>query len=135
VSTHPSSFNDTGMLNLSLGLEQRNVDKSLRLILSTFEDLKKRPPRPAELKRAKEYAVGTSRMSLERTSAQNMRLGGSVLVYGRIIDPEQVHSRLRAVTEEEVQSAAIDFLNPRRATAAIVGPAPDEAAIAEMLKA
>ena len=135
VSTHPSSFNDTGMLNLSLGLEQRNVDRSLRLILSTFEDLKKRPPRPAELKRAKEYAVGTSRMSLERTSAQNMRLGGSVLVYGRIIDPEEVHSRVRAVTEEEVQSAAIDFLNPRRATAAIVGPTPDEAAIAGILQA
>ncbi len=131
VSTHPSSFNDTGMLNLSLGLEQRNVEKSLRLILSTFEDLKKRPVRPAELRRAKEYAVGTSRMSLERTSAQNMRLGGSVLVYGKIIDPEEVHSRLRAVTSEEVQSVARDFLDSRRATAAIVGPAPDEEAIAE----
>ena len=74
-------------------------------------------------------------MSLERTSAQNMRLGGSVLVYGKIIDPEEVHSRLRAVTEEEVQSAAVDFLDPRRATAAIVGPAPDEAAIAGILQA
>jgi predicted Zn-dependent peptidase len=134
VSTHPSSFNDTGMLNLSLGLEQRNVEKSLRLILSAFEDLKKRPVRPAELKRAKEYAVGTSRMSLERTSAQNMRLGGSVLVYGKVIPPEEVHSRLRAVTSEDVQATATDFLDVRRATAAIVGPAPDEKAISEMLQ-
>jgi len=135
VSTHPSSFNDTGMLNLSLGLERRNVDKSLGLIFSAFEDLKKRPVRPAELRRAKEYSVGTSRMSLERTSAQNMRLGGSVLVYGKIIEPEEVHSRLRAVTSEEVQSVATDFLDPRRATAAIVGPAPDEEAIADILQA
>ena len=125
VSAHPSSFKDTGMLNISLGLEQRNVEKSLRLILSTFEDLKKRPVRPAELKRAKEYAVGTSRMSLERTSTHNMRLGGSVLVYGRIIDPEEIHSRLRGVTCEDVQAAAKDFLDAHRATAAIVGPAPD----------
>jgi predicted Zn-dependent peptidase len=122
------------MLNISLGLEQRNVEKSLRLILSTFEDLKKRPVRCAELKRAKEYAVGTSRMSLERISTQNMRLGGSVLVYGKIIDPEEIHSRLRAVTCEEVQKAAEDFLDPRRATAAIVGPAPDEAAIEGILQ-
>lgn len=135
VSTHPSSFNDTGMLNLSLGLEQRNVEKSLRLILSAFEDLKKRPVRAAELRRAKEYAVGSSRMSLERTSAQNMRLGGSVLVYGKIIDPEEVHSRLRAVTSEDVQAVASEFLNARRATAAIVGPAPDEGAIADLLQA
>jgi predicted Zn-dependent peptidase len=134
VSAHPSSFKDTGMLNISLGLEQRNVEKSLRLILSTFEDLKKRPVRPAELKRAKEYAVGTSRMSLERTSTHNMRLGGSVLVYGRIIDPEEIHSRLRGVTCEDVQAAAKDFLDAHCATAAIVGPAPDEAAIGGILK-
>jgi predicted Zn-dependent peptidase len=74
-------------------------------------------------------------MSLERTSAQNMRLGGSVLVYGKIIDPEDVHSRLRAVTAEEVQSAAADFLDSRRATAAIVGPAPDDGAIESILRA
>jgi predicted Zn-dependent peptidase len=134
VSAHPSSFNDTGMLNISLGLEQRNVEKSLRLILSTFEDLKKRPVRPAELKRAKEYIVGTSRMSLERTSTQNMRLGGSVLVYGKIIDPEEVHSRIRAVNSEEVQAVAKDFLDPRCATAAMVGPAPDEGTIERILR-
>jgi predicted Zn-dependent peptidase len=134
VSTHPSSFKDTGMLNISLGLEQRNVEKSLRLILSTFEDLKRRPVRPAELKRAKEYAVGASRMSLERTSTQNMRLGGSVLVYGKIIDPEEIHSRLRGVTCEELQAAAKDFLDAHRATAAIVGPAPDDVAIKGILQ-
>jgi predicted Zn-dependent peptidase len=134
VSTHPSSFKDTGMVNISLGLEQRNVEKSLRLILSTFEDLKKRPVSPAELKRAKQYAVGTSRMSLERTSTQNMRLGGSVLIYGRIIDPEEIHSRLRDVTCEEVQAAAKDFLDAHCATAAIVGPAPDETAIKGILQ-
>ncbi|HEY5811316.1 MAG TPA: pitrilysin family protein [Terrimicrobiaceae bacterium] len=135
VSTHPSSFYDTGMLNISLGLEQRNVEKSLRVILSEFEDLRKHPVRSAELKRAKEYAVGASRMSLERTSAQNMRVGASVLVYGEIIDPEEVHSRLREVTDEDVQAAAMEFLDPQQATAAIVGPAPDEQAIEKILRA
>jgi hypothetical protein len=33
-----------------------------------------------------------------------------------------------------VQKAAEDFLDPRRATAAIVGPAPDEAAIEGILQ-
>jgi predicted Zn-dependent peptidase len=134
ISAHPSSFNDTGMLNISMGLEQRSVEKSLRLILSTFDDLRKRPVRPAELKRAKQYAVGASRMSLERTSTQNMRLGGSVLVYGRIVDPEEVHARLCAVTCEEVQAAANDFLTPSRGTVAVVGPAPDGETIEKLLR-
>ena len=133
VSTHPSSFADTGMLNVSLGLDQRNVEKSLRLIKAAFADVKTRGVRPAELKRAKEYAVGTSRMSLERTSNQNMRLGGSVLVYGKIVDPEEIHAKLRAVTAEDVQAAAQVYLKPEVATVAVIGPAPDEKAIREVL--
>ncbi len=135
VSTHPASFDDTGMINVSLGLEQRNVEKSLRLIGEEFERVKKNPVRPAELKRAKEYAVGTSRMSLERTSSQNMRMGGSVLVHGKIVDPEEIHAKLRAVTAEDVQRVARDFLQLRRAAVAVVGPAPDEATIAKILNA
>jgi len=81
------------------------------------------------------YAVGTSRMSLERTSSQNMRMGGSVLVHGKIVDPEEIHAKLRAVTAEDVQRVARDFLQPRKAAVAVVGPAPDESAIARILSA
>lgn len=133
VSTHPTSFEDTGMLNVSLGLDQRNVDKSLKLIVDAFAEIKTRGVKAAELKRAKEYAVGTSRMSLERTSNQNMRLGGSVLVYGRIIDPAEIHAKLRAVTAEDVQAAARAYLKPEAATVAVIGPAPDEEAIRKVL--
>ena len=133
VSTHPSSFSDAGLFNVSLGLEQRNISKSLQLIVAAFEDVKTRPVRPAELKRAKEYAIGTSRMSLERTSSQNMRMGGSVLVYGKITDPEEVHAKLRAVTANEVQSVAQDLLDPRFATVSVIGPAPDAADIEKIL--
>ncbi len=135
VSTHPSGFEDTGLMNVSLGLEQKNVEKSLRLILAEFQTMKDKPVGAAELRRAKEYAIGTSRMALERTSNQNMRVGSSILVYGDILDPEEIHNRLRAVTAEDVQSAARDFLTPRRATAAVVGPAPDPELIEKLLNA
>ena len=134
VSTHPSAFHDTGMLNVSLGLEQKNVEKSMRLILAAFETIKSKPVGAAELRRAKEYAVGTSRMSLERTSNQNMRIGGSVLVYGKITDPEDVHAKLRAVTADDVMAAARDFLDTSRATIAVIGPSPDDRKILSLLE-
>lgn len=133
VHTHPMSFGDTGMFNLSLALEQRNVEKSLRLIMEEVTDLKSRLVRPAELKRAKEYSVGTSRMALERTSSQNMRMGGAVLTHGKIVSPDEVHARLREVTAEEVCGAAKDFLDWNCAAVAVVGPNPDEAAIVRSL--
>jgi predicted Zn-dependent peptidase len=134
VSTHPSFFEDTGMLNVSLGLDQKNIEKSLRLIRAAFAEMKARLPRVAELRRAKEYVVGASRMALERASSQNARLGGSVLAYGRIVDPDDAHARLRAVTAEEVQAAAEDFLDLRKATVSIVGPSPEPEKIEALLQ-
>jgi len=134
VSTHPSAFSDTGMFNISLGLDQRNVEKSLKLIFSVIDSIKSHPVRPAELRRAKEYAVGTSRMSLERSSSQNMRVGSSVLVHGNVVDPEEIHARLRAVTAEDIQSAAQHFLNSRLATVAVIGPSPEEKTIKNILE-
>jgi predicted Zn-dependent peptidase len=83
----------------------------------------------AELRRAKEYAIGISRMSLERSSAQNMRVGMSVLVYGDIHDPEAMHERLRAVTAEEISELARDFLDFEKATISVIGPNPDQALV------
>jgi predicted Zn-dependent peptidase len=103
--------------------------KSLRLILTEIIRLQTQLVGPAELRRAKEYSIGTSRMSLERSSSQNMRAGSSVLAYGRIVPPDEVHERLRSVTAEELQDAAKIFLNPHAAALAVIGPSPDAKAI------
>jgi len=133
VSTHPLTLDDSGIFNISVGLDKKNLEKSLRLILAEFESLSTKLVGAAELKRAKEYAVGSSRMSLERASSQNMRLGSSVLVYGKIVDPETVHEKIRAVTAEEIRFAAAEILDPSRMTLALVGPAPDEPMVREVL--
>ena len=133
VSTHPLTLDDSGAFNISVGLDRKNLEKSLLLILEAFERMRAQPVGQAELKRAKEYAVGASRMSLERASSQNMRLGSSVLVYGKIVDPEFVHERIRAVTAEEVREVARAVLDPTRIALALVGPSPDEQRLAGLL--
>lgn len=133
VSSHPLTLEDSGVLNISLGLDRRNVERSLRLIFDQIELLRSKPVGAAELRRAKEYAVGSSRMSLERASSQNMRIGSSLLVYGKIIDPAVAHERIRAVTSEEVRAVADDVLDLRRIALALVGPDPETAMLERML--
>ena len=135
VSSHWLSLNDGGLLEISAGLDRRNLEKSLRLILAQFELLQKKLVGPAELRRAKEYSIGSTRMALERTSSQNSRLGGSVLAQGRIVDPELVNERIRAVTFDEIRTVARELLNPSRLTLAIIGPNPDEPMIKKLLDA
>jgi len=133
VSSHWLSLNDGGALGISAGLDRRNLEKSLRLILSQFDLLCKKPIGTAELRRAKEYTIGSNRMALERTSSQNARLGGSLIAQGQIVDPEIVNERLRSITPDDILAVARDILLPARLTVAVVGPNPDEPMIKNLL--
>ena len=133
VSTHWLSLNDGGSLGISAGLDRRNLEKSLRLILTQFDLLCKKPIGSAELRRAKEYTIGSNRMALERSSSQNARLGGSILAQGKMVDPETVNERLRAVTPDDILAVASEILDPTRLTIAVVGPNPEGQMIKNLL--
>ena len=135
VSSHWLSLNDGGALGISAGLDRRNLEKSLRLILAQFDLLRKKTIGSAELRRAKEYTIGSNRMALERSSSQNARLGGALLAQGKIVDIETVNERLRAVTPDDILAVARDILDPSRLTIAVVGPNPDESMIKKLLAA
>ena len=135
VSSHWLSLNDGGALGISAGLDRRNLEKSLRLILNQFDLLRKKPIGSAELRRAKEYTLGSHRLALARSSSQNARLGGSILAQGKMVDPETVNERLRAVTPDDILAVACEILDPSRLTIAVVGPNPDEPMIKKLLAA
>ena len=135
VSSHLLTLKDGGYLGVSAGLDRRNIEKSLSLVLAQCELLSKKNIPTAELRRAKEYSIGSSRMSLERASSQNMRLGGSILAHGEIIEPEVVNDRIRRVTADEIREVACQILDPSRITMAVVGPDPDSKMLHRLLAA
>jgi predicted Zn-dependent peptidase len=124
VSTSLSTHSDCGAFEVALGLDGENVAKALGLILKECDRIASKGPSVAELKRACDYSIGTSRMALERAATQNYRLGTSLLTYGMIIPPEQVYERLAKVTPEEIRKAASQVLNCRTLCLAMVGPGP-----------
>jgi predicted Zn-dependent peptidase len=133
VSSHWMSLNDGGYLDISAGLDRKNIEKSLTLIFSQFDNLREKPVGAAELRRAKDYTIGSSLMALERAASQNSRLGGSILSQGEIVPPETVNERIRSVTAAEIQEVAREVLDPSRITLAIVGPNPDEPLLKKIL--
>ena len=135
VSSHILTLNDGGYLGISAGLDRRNLEKSIALVLAQCESLSKKNIPAAELRRAKEYSIGSARMSLERASSQNMRLGGSILAHGEIIEPEVVNERIRRVTADDIREAATQILDPSRLTVAVVGPDPDTKMLHRLLSA
>ena len=86
------------------------------------------------LNAASEYAVGSSRMSLEAPSSQMTGMAECLLFYGRYIPVEEHFVRLRAVTPQAVHALAKQMFQPANLTAAFVGPVPEQAALAKMLE-
>jgi predicted Zn-dependent peptidase len=124
VSTALSTHSDCGAFEISLGLDGEKVEKALGLILKECDRISEKGPSKAELRRACDYSIGTSRMALERASTQNYRLGTALLTYGKIVPPEQVYERLTKVTTEEIRKVASQVFNRRTLCLALVGPGP-----------
>ena len=134
VSTSLSTHSDCGAFEIALGLDGENVTKALGLILRECKRIIEKGPSAAELRRACDYSIGTSRMALERAATQNYRLGTSLLTHGKIVPPEQVYDRLAKVTREEIRKVAAQILNRRTLCVAMVGPGPAQAALLDLIR-
>jgi predicted Zn-dependent peptidase len=134
VSTSLSTHSDCGAFEIALGLDGENVAKALGLILRECDRLIEKGPSAAELRRACDYSIGTSRMALERAATQNYRLGTSLLTHGKIVPPEEVYGHLANVTREEVRKVASQVFNRRSLCLAMVGPGPSNEEILSLVR-
>ncbi|MFQ6019717.1 MAG: insulinase family protein, partial [Dehalococcoidia bacterium] len=73
------------------------------------------------------------RLGLETPLALAQRAGEQLLTLGEIEAIETVVERLRAVGAEDVLRVAGRVLQPDKVALAVVGPAPDEGKLAELL--
>jgi predicted Zn-dependent peptidase len=135
VSTSLSTHSDCGAFEITIGLDGSNVAKALRLIFRECCRIAEKGPSVAELRRACDYTIGTSRMALERAATQNYRLGSSLLTYGKVVSPESVYDRLAKVTPAEIQAVAQKILKNRTLCLAMVGPGPSREEILKLLSA
>jgi predicted Zn-dependent peptidase len=134
ISTALSTHSDCGAFEIALGLDGKNVAKALRLILAECRRISEKGPSIAELRRACDYSIGTSRMALERAATQNYRLGTSLLTYGKVVTPESVYDRLAKVTPAEIQKVAQKVFTKRTLSLAMVGSGSSKEEILELVQ-
>ncbi len=115
-------FEETGLFTVSGGFDSQRAEAALRLTAQELRRVADRKVGAAELRRTKEYLLGSFRLGLEGTGNQMMFLGESYLNYGRVIRPEETIAGICAVTAEDVQRVADDLFDPARLTVSLVVP-------------
>ena len=122
VYSSNSYFDDTGDLVVSAGLDEDNLERTLKIIMREMKKLRDQPVPKAELQRACDYVIGQMELSLENSESQMMWVGEHMLGYGKIFEAEKVKARLNKVTVSEVRQAAQQFFVPNRLNLALISP-------------
>jgi predicted Zn-dependent peptidase len=122
VFSELNPYSDAGMLSVYAGTSRSTTGRVLRSIAGEFARLKKEPVAPEELRRAKDQLKGSLVLSLESPGARMSNLARQEIYFGRFFSVEELHSSIEAVTAEDVQQTALEFFQPHKIAATVVGP-------------
>lgn len=122
IYSTPSLFHDVGDLVISAGLDADNLPRTLQLIRRELHRCAEMLPGTAELRRARDYVIGQTDLSLESTDNQMNWIGEQLLGYGKITGADEYKQRLEKVTPAQIRSVARDFFRPERINLAVVSP-------------
>ncbi len=115
-------FEETGVFTVSGGFDVQRAVAALKLTAKEIRRLIDTKVTAPELKRTKDYLLGSFRLGLEGTGNQMMYIAESMLNYGRVVRPEETIDGIQAVTADDVRRVAEDVFEPSRMTLSLVVP-------------
>jgi predicted Zn-dependent peptidase len=133
IGSGTTRYSDTGLLAISAGVSPENLAEAVSVILEQLQRLAQEPVAKEELTKARDYAIGSFRLGLETPSALAQRAGDQLLTLGEIEPIETVVEKLSAVDADDILRVARRLLQPDKVVLSVVGPAPDEEKLANLL--
>lgn len=128
VYSFQAAYRAAGLFGVYAGTSPQNVQACIDVILEQFSRVREVPIAESEFALAKEHIKGSLTLSLESTSGRMLRLGRNELALGRQVTPEEIETRIDAVTPAQTQELARELLAEENLGLCIIGPV-DEGAI------
>lgn len=117
-----SSFCDTGMLSICLGVAPRDVLKALDLITAELEKLRKDGITEAERENALSFMQSDMYLASESCDSQMSRLAQTEASFGRYVPLEETLTAFKQVTQAEILALARAHFDPDLTGTAVLGP-------------
>ncbi|HZV77287.1 MAG TPA: pitrilysin family protein [Candidatus Babeliales bacterium] len=128
VYSFQAAYRAAGLFGVYAATSAENVQACVDVILEQFGRARNAAIDEDEFHLAKEHIKGNLTLSLESTSGRMIRLGRNEFAFGRDVTPEEIESRVDAVTAQEVQELARELLVEENLGLCIIGPV-DESSI------
>jgi predicted Zn-dependent peptidase len=121
IKTDHNAFTDHGVLSISAGVDNSRVEEAVKGILSECVRLKTELVGEAEMKKAKDYIAGTTMLELETSDARAEFCGFQEVMKKNVELPEEIISRINAVTAKDVQDLAKEIFVDKGLNTALIG--------------
>lgn len=129
-------YTDSGYFTTQAGIDAKNAEKVIKIILAEYKKIAERGTAEAELQKVKDYIKGRMIMSMESSSAMASFYADQEILEGKIITPEEKMAGIDAVKTEDIQRVAADIFKNEKLNLALIGPfrKKDEERLRKILK-
>ena len=121
IKAEHEPFTDHGFLGISAGVDNARVREGIEGILGECRRLRDELVLPQELQKAQDYIAGTTMLGLETSDARAEFCGYQEILKNRVDSPDELISKIRKVTAEDVQKLAREIFVDSGLNMAIVG--------------
>lgn len=119
------TYTDHGCLEIRAGITTERLVEVVQHIIDECKMLTTTLVPEAELKKAKEYMIGTLKIDLESSDAYAMYYGEQEILRKKLLTPKEVEAQLRKVTSKDIQAIAKTIFQNNRLNIAVIGPHKD----------
>lgn len=134
VRSGVEEYHDSGSLAAQAGVEPKNINEAIKVLLAEFNLIANQEPDEAELTKAKEYLKGRLVLELEDSREVATMFGLQQLLEGKTRTPEAIMAEVDKITSAEVTEVAQKLFKNPSLNLAIIGPFKDETKFIKDLK-
>jgi predicted Zn-dependent peptidase len=122
IGSYTVSYMEGGLFAIYGGTSPDTFDQVLDLVRAEIENVKKNNLTQDEVNKAKTQIRGGLVLGLENMSSRMMRMGKSLLYFGRVIPLNEIMAKVNAVTHDDIDRVTQTLFGDSKMTLAAVGP-------------
>ncbi len=112
IESSYSAFYGTGVFSVYLGTDQKNVDKSLKIVFGELNKLRNQNLGTLQLHKAKRQLKGQIAISSENKESLMLNIGKSYLLYNKVDSLEYIYNKIDELTASDLLQIANECMNP-----------------------
>jgi len=114
IESNFTMYSDSGHFNIYLGTDEEKLPKAIKLVYKELERLRSQPFSDKNLEKAKQKFKGQIALAEENRMSMIIAEAKNLIDYNRIATLDEVFAKIDRVTASDVQSLAVEYLDPSR---------------------